>query len=245
MSTRRRPRWRSRFRWGIPADLAGARLASVTNTTTKDGLPRLMVENVILTYVDSHGATFRLAVFDATAPRRTPSGGTGEPRPFAAREGGTAWALHQCLAAARGTAEATEAASGFRWWRQRVPVAFGVVLLLGALWAGYWLVPLAGASQVGGIVTEYRGSGYQCGVTWTDPATGRRSVDTVDCDGRREGDPIRVYVMGWPRSGTADDLMTVTVLAAMGGGFAVFFVGLIAIEQVVIRRRLRRLHQPT
>ena len=51
--------------------------------------------------------------------------------------------------------------------------------------------------------------------------------------------------MGWPRSGTADDLMTVTVLAAMGGGFAVFFVGLIAIEQVVIRRRLRRLHLPT
>jgi len=237
--------WRPRSRWAMPASLAGSRLMTVTNTTSKDGMPRLMVENVILTYVDSHGDVFRLAVFDATAPPRTRSGGTLSA-PYRALEGGLARSLIQCVLAApvRPSAPVEAPPPRLLWWRQRVPVVFGVVLLLAAVWSGYFLLPLIGAHEADAVVTLYRGHSYQCEVAWRDPVTGRQGGGDVDCGDRREGDTIRVTAMGWPRSGTADDPNTTIVLAALGGGFGVFFVGLLSIEQMMIRRRLRRTKYP-
>jgi len=174
--------WWPRSRWGLPARLAGSRVVTIT-PVNQAGLGQMQIENVMLTCVDRSGARFQLAVFDASALRRSAT--QDMPREGWLTPGGVAWHLYQALSGpATGSSEATAGTMPrWRWLRQRLPIPPLVILIVCLLGAGFAAVPWIGAHRVDATVTIYRGEPRHCEVAGTDPVTGGRVAGLVPVRG--------------------------------------------------------------
>jgi hypothetical protein len=88
------------------------------------------------------------------------------------------------------------------------------------------------------VVTGYNGEPRLCEVAGTDPERGTRVGGLVECQGRREGDRITVWVFGWPRTGTIEDPVNSIAMGSIVGGVGVFIFTMALAAHHRIRRRL-------
>ena len=213
-------RWQPRLPWGVPVSLAGSQFRARTGPLPKQGLPRFVGVDAMLTYVDRSGGAFQLTTLDdrstdAVLGTRAASGHEGPEH--------------------RGSR------GRLAWLRNRLPAPSGMVVLVTAvLLTVFCLLPLIGSRQVDAIVVANRGGSYLCEVEWLDTAHDRAVRGHIDCGDTSPGEHTPATVLDWPRSGTIEDPFATTVIGGLLGGLLFMIVAVRMADQAVLRRRLAR-----
>ncbi len=199
--------------WGPPVGLGGATVRWVgVGDREKDNLPPHADGDALATYVDARGRVFQLALVD----RRD------------------AALVSRRLTKLTAT-EAEAAVTPLRWVQHRVSMTVVTMLVIGAVWQLFFLVPLLGAQQVGAQVVENRGPEYLCEVAWSG------GHGYAVCGDQEPGERVDVTVLGWPRTGDVDEPETVRVMSVLGVGLVLFISTIMAWVATSQRRKLRAL----
>ncbi len=205
--------FRPRGGWGPSVKLDGATVRSVgVGDRETDSLPPFADGDALATYVDARGHVFQLALVD----RRDAA--------FVSRR------LTKLTAA-----EAGLAVTPLRWVQHRVSMTVLTMLVIGAVWQLFFLVPLLGAQQVGAEVVENRGPGYLCEVAWSG------GHGYAVCGDREPGERVDVTVLGWPRTGGVDEPENLRGMSLLGVGLVLFIVTVMIWIAAGQRRKLRAL----